>query len=272
MVEAINFDFRVRYPQKIVAKIVKKASGSTAEVSAFITTALKMSIDLYMTYAPLKHTSYTCAVVIVQLTAMLTNQLNEFESIDPHDWHTDRQCVAEVMLDLLDLYTQHGKATKLSPDYDLQTFIDIQIRVNSYSEQQNLSRYVNQCRECQSTIPPPTPASDSPMSFNTPSASGTSTIKRGLKGADGGTTRFIFDADEAVREKATYNEYNMDEFEEWEEEFEEPIPDPRDERRHEPRGPRGPRGHGRGHGRGGLDSGWTPRNRHDRRRRGGGFY
>ncbi|KAI1457964.1 cyclin-like protein [Annulohypoxylon moriforme] len=273
MVEAINFDFRVRYPQKIIAKIIKKVLAPPADISDFIPTALKMSVDLYMTYAPLKHSSYTCALVIVQLTALITNQFHEeFGSMNPLDWHTDEQCVAEVMLDLLDLYTQHGKATKVGPEFDLQVFIDVQIRVNQYSEGAGLSRYVNQCRECQSTIPPPTPSSDSPMSLNTPSASGTSTIKRGLKGTDGGTTRFIFDSDEAVREKTIYNEYNMDEFEEWEEEFEEPIPDPRDDRRHEPRGPRGPRGHGRGHGRGGFDPGWTPRNRHDRRRRGGGFY
>ncbi|KAI2470999.1 hypothetical protein F4781DRAFT_441254 [Annulohypoxylon bovei var. microspora] len=275
MVEAINFDFRVRYPQKILAKIAKKVLGPSADLSGFFPTALKMSIDLYMTYAPLKQSSYTCAVVIVQLTALITGQfVDEFRSIDPTEWHTDDQCVAEVMLDLLDLYTQHGKATKVGPQFDLQVFIDVQIRVNQYVENAGLSRYVNQCRECQSTIPPPTPSSDSPMSLNTPSAAGTSTIKRGLKGADGGTTRFVFDADEAVREKTAYNEYTMDEFEEWEEEFEEPIPDSREDRRHEPRGPRGPRGHGhgRGHGRGGFDPGWTPRNRHDRRRRGGGFY
>ncbi|KAI1103938.1 cyclin-like protein [Jackrogersella minutella] len=277
MVEAINFDFRVRYPQKILAKIVKKVLGiSEDDPLGFYSTAMKMSLDLYKTYAPLKHSSYTCSVVIVQLTALITGHyVNEFRSLDPLDWHSDEQCVVEVMLDLLDLYTQHGKVTNVGSCYDLQTFIDVQISINQFVERTGLSRYLNQCRECRSTIPPPTP-SDSPMSLNTPSATGTSTVKRGPKGLEGGTTRFVFDADEATREKKVYDEHTKDEFEEWEEEYEEPLPDLREDRRHEPRGPRGPRGHGhgRGHGRGGFDPGWTPRNRHERRRRGAGagFY
>ncbi|KAI1134408.1 hypothetical protein F5Y05DRAFT_235508 [Hypoxylon sp. FL0543] len=273
MVEAISFDFRVRFPQKILIKVIKKVLGPSTDVKLFLPTALKMSIDLYKTYAPLKHGSYTCAVVVAQLTALVTGHfLDKFGSLDPLDWHSDDQCVAEVMLDLLDLYTQHGKATKVGPMFDLQVFIDIQIKINQYVERSNLSRYMSQCRDCQNTIPPPTPSTGSPMSLSTPSAAGTSTIKRGPRGPDGGTIRFLFDAEEAAREQRTYDEYTKDDWEEHEEEVEELIPDPREERRHEPRGPRGPRGHGRGHGRGGFDPGWTPRNRHDRRRRGGGFY
>ncbi|KAI0830989.1 hypothetical protein F5Y06DRAFT_203189 [Hypoxylon sp. FL0890] len=277
MVEAIGFDFRVRFPQKILVKIIKKVLGPSTDIKHFFPTALKMSIDLYKTYAPLKHGSYTCAIVVAQLTALVTGHfLDKFGNLDPLDWHSDEQCVAEVMLDLLDLYTQHGKATKVGPMFDLQVFIDIQIKINQYVEHAQLSRYMNQCRECQNTIPPPTPSTGSPMSLSTPSAAGTSTIKRGPRGPEGATTRFLFDAEEAAREQRTYDEYTKDEWEEYEEEVEELIPDPREERRHEPRGPRGPRGHGhghgRGHGRGGFDPGWTPRNRHDRRRRGGGFY
>ncbi|KAI0387891.1 cyclin-like protein [Hypomontagnella monticulosa] len=271
MVESINFDFRVRYPQKILAKIVKKVVGPDADLSTFFPTAIKVSVDMYKTYAPLKHNSFTCALAIAQLTAMITGQfVEEFRSLDAYDWHTDEQCLVEVMLDILDLYTQHGKATKVGPMYDLQVFIDTQIRINQFVEREGLARYINQCRECDSSIPPPTPSTDSPTSLSTPSAAGTSTVKRGPKGAEGGTTRFIFDADEAVREKKAYDEHTKDEWEEWEEEVEETIPDPREERRHEPRGPRGPRGHGRGHGRGGFDPHWNSRNRHDRRRRGGG--
>ncbi|KAL7627775.1 RNA polymerase II C-terminal domain kinase beta subunit [Parahypoxylon ruwenzoriense] len=276
IIEAINFDFRIRYPQKILAKIVKKVVGSSTDVSDFFSTAFKMSIDMYKTYAPLKHTSFTCALVLAQLTALITGQfVDEFRSLNPLDWHTDKQCVAEVMLDLLDLYTQHNKATKVGQMFDLQVFIDTQIMINQHVERAGLSRYLNQCKDCESSIPPPTPSTGSPVSLSTPSAAGTSTIKRGPKGSEGGTTRFVFDVDEAVREKQTYQEYTKDEWEEYEEEVEEPIPDPRDDRRQEPRGPRGPRhghSHGRGHGRGGFDSGWHPRNRQDRRRRGGGFY
>ncbi|OTB06465.1 hypothetical protein M426DRAFT_20917 [Hypoxylon sp. CI-4A] len=270
MIEAIDFDFRVRYPQKILAKLIKRVLGNTADISQFFPVAFEMCIDLYKTYAPLKHNSYTCAFVVAYLTAMITNRFtHEFGRLDVRDWHTDEQCTAEVMLDLLDLYTQNGKATKVGPKFDLQAFIDIQIQINGHVEQKGLKRYLHQCSECLSTLPPPTPATDSPGTLSTPSAAGTSTFKRGPKGAEGGSTRFIFDANEAIEEKRTYDEYAKDVWEEWEEEVEEPIADRREDRR-EPRGPRGPRGHGRGRGRGGFDAGWTPGNRHDRRRRGGG--
>ncbi|KAI1775134.1 hypothetical protein F4818DRAFT_62296 [Hypoxylon cercidicola] len=274
IVEAINFDFRVRYPQKVLAKIVKKVQGRAAIVSPFFVVAFKMSIDIYKTYAPLKHSSATCALVIAQLTSLITNTaVDEFQALDPLDWHTDEQSVTEVMLDLLDLYTQHGKATKIGPMFDLQAFIDTQITVNRHVDRASLSRYIKQCRDCDTVPLALTPSTGSPMSLNTPTAAGSNAVKRGTKGIEGGTTRFVFDADQAANEKQAYNEYTKDSWEEWEEEFEEPISEPRDDRRDEPRGPRGPRGrgHGRGHGRGGFDSGWTPRNRHDRRR-GRGFY
>lgn len=270
--EAINFDFRVRYPQKILAKIIKKVLGNQVNAPAFFHIAFNMSIDMYKTYAPLKHSSFTCAFVLAQLTALILGQfIDEFQALDPLDWHTDKQCVAEASLDLLDLYTQHGKTTKVGPIFDLQVFIDTQITINQSVDRAGLSRHVNQCRECESAIPPPTPATDSPMSLSTPSAAGTSSTKRGPKGPDGGTTRFLFDADEAVREKQVYDDYAKDEYEEWVEEVEEQVPESREDRRQEPRGPRGGR-HGHGRGRGGFDSGWNPRNRHDRRRRGGNFY
>ncbi|XXG98307.1 hypothetical protein Hte_004630 [Hypoxylon texense] len=275
IVEAINFDFRVRYPQKVLAKVVKKVLGRGEAVSPFFAVAFKMAIDIYKTYAPLKHSSATCAIVIAQLTSLLTDTaVDDFQALDLLDWNTDEQSVTEVMLDLLDLYTQHGKATKVGPKYDLQTFIDIQITVNRHMDRGGLSRYMKQCRDCDTIPSALTPLTDSP---NTPSAPGTSTIKRGTKGVEGGTTRFVFDAEQAAIEKQAYDEYTKDSWEEWEEEVEETVSEPRDDRRNEPRGPRGPRGHGHGHGRGhsrggGFDSGWNPRNRHDRRRRGGGFY
>ncbi|KAI4866849.1 cyclin-like protein [Hypoxylon rubiginosum] len=272
IVEAINFDFRVRYPQKVLAKIIKKVLGHNSIVPSFFAVAFKMSIDIYKTYAPLKHSSATCAFVIVQLTSLLTNTaVDKFQALDPLDWHTDEQSVTEVMLDLLDLYTQHGKATKVGPKFDLQVFIDTQITVNRHMDRGSLSRYMRQCRDCDTIPSALTPSTGSP---NTPSAPGSSAVKRGTKGVEGGTTRFVFDADQAASEKQAYNDYTKDSWEEWEEEIEEPVSEPREERRNEPRGPRGPRGHGhgRGHGRGGFDPGWNPRNRHDRRRRGGGFY
>ncbi|KAI0010937.1 cyclin-like protein [Xylariaceae sp. FL0662B] len=274
IVEAINFDFRVRNTQKVLAKIVKQILPNRDEAKHFFPIAFRMSIDMYKTFGPLKHTSSTCALAIAQLTAMVTGKhVRRFLDQNPLDWHSDEQAVAEITLDLLDLYTQHNKATKVGPMFDLQVFIDIQIQVNESIVQRGIPRYLNQCRDCEATMTPLTPSTDSPISPSTPGTN--STIKRGPKGPEG-TTRFLFDADEADREKETFHRYTKDEWEEYEEEVEEPISDMRDGRRPEPRGPKGPRGHGhghgRGHGRGGFDPGWHPRNRHDRRRRGGNFY
>ncbi|KAI1395914.1 cyclin-like protein [Hypoxylon fuscum] len=286
MVEAINFDFRSRNPQKILIKILKRVLGDSADAKYFFVVAFKMSFDMYKTYAPLKHNTYTCAIAVAQLTALVTKTfVDELCGLDLADWHTDAQCVAEVTLDLLDLYTQHGKATKVGPMFDLQDFIQTQIGINRTVEHEGLLRYVNQCRDCESAmVSPATPfAVDSPASLNTPTAtatgsgsgSGPGSAKRGPQPASTGTTRFVFDADEAARERQAYDEHTKDEWDEWEEEVEEPVPDARDDVRRSdgPRGPRGPRGHGRGHGRGGFEPGWNPRNRHDRRRgRGGNFY
>ncbi|KAI1081792.1 cyclin-like protein [Whalleya microplaca] len=272
IVEAINFDFRVRNTQKALAKIVKQILPNRDEAKSFFPIAFRMSIDLYKTFGPLKHTSFTCALAIAQLTAQVTGKhLEEFKQLDPFDWHTDDQAVFEIMLDLLDLYTQHNKATKVGPMFDLQVFIDIQIKINEKITRYRMPRFLNQCKDCEADKTPLTPSNNSPISPGTPRTD--STIKRGSKGPEG-TTRFLFDADEAERERETFHRYIKDEWEEYEEEVEEPIADVREGRRPEPRGPKGPRGHGhgRGHGRGGFDPGWHPRNRHDRRRRGGGFY
>ncbi|KAI2602245.1 hypothetical protein GGR54DRAFT_625065 [Hypoxylon sp. NC1633] len=300
IMEAICFDFRVRYPQKAIIKIYKEVLGGSKDAPASIAVAMNISLDMYKTFAPIKHTSFTCAFVVVQLTALITGHwVDKFEALDPLDWHTDKQSVAEVMLDLLDLYTQHGKATKVGPMFDLQMFIDIQIIVNQQVENAGLSRYAPECKSCESSIVPATPATNSPVSLSTPSAVGTGIAKRGPKETDTSTARFLFAADEAAREWEIYDDYVKDEYEEVVEEHEERLPDRSDDRPQEPRGPRGPRGHhghghghgrgrghgpghghgpdrgsghGRGHGRGGFDPGWTPRNRHDRRRRGGSFY
>ncbi|KAI1334467.1 hypothetical protein F5Y15DRAFT_401550 [Xylariaceae sp. FL0016] len=265
VMETIRFNYRIRYPQEILAKLVKKILGRGQNAKNFFNVAWKMSIDMYKTFVPLKQTTFTCAVMLAQLTALVTGRYrNEFMSLNYTRWHTEEAFVAEVMLDVLELYTHHPKETMLGVEIDNHVFIEVKIQMNQKFDSAGIPRYQNQCSVCERDLKPPTPSDDgSNVSPSSPTGTN-STIKRGLKGHDG-TMRFHFDAAEARQERETYQEYVKEEWEEWEEEVEEPIPEPRPEPR-PPREPRGGRGH-RGHGpRGGWRGG-----RGDRRRGRGGY-
>ncbi|TRX98874.1 hypothetical protein FHL15_000216 [Xylaria flabelliformis] len=300
--KTIRFDFQVRNPIKILAKIVKAVLGSDTNASNFFVEAYKVGIDMYKTFAPLKHTTFTCAFAVARLAALITARSEDaFVDLDPTEYHTREEWVAEVTLDVLDLYTDHYRSTLLGQEINPQTFIDVKIKANQRIEAAQIPRYHNFCGECAREGFPSPSSTGSAISPASPAGTN-STNMRGSKGHEG-TFRFIFDAEEVRRERAAYAEYTKDEWEEWEEEVEELIPE-RDNRRRtdlgpeprappreprgdlgpeprapprEPRGARGSRGHsrgrGRGRGRGGHDSSWHPRDRHDHRGRGrGGFY
>ncbi|KAI0873522.1 hypothetical protein GGS24DRAFT_490694 [Hypoxylon argillaceum] len=290
VIETLRFDFQVRNPFKILAKIIKAVLGSDEQGADFFIEAFKIGTDMYKTFAPLKHTTFTCAFTAARLTALMTGlHKDTFTNLDPTEYYTCEDWVAEVMLDVLDLYTDHYRLTLLGQEINPQAFIDVKIQVNQQMEAAQIPRYQNFCSECERAgfpSPSSTDLGTSPIS----TAGTNSTMKRGPKGLDG-TYRFLFDAEEVRRERAAYEEYTKDEWEEWEEEVEELIPERENRRRadlgpeprappREPRGSRGTRGHGRGRGRGhsgrgGHDPGWHPRNRHDSRGRGrggGGFY
>lgn len=63
MLEASGFDFRNRYPQKLLMKLVKSCSLEK-DVGAI---AYNISLDLYRTFAPLKQTSQTMALACLEL-------------------------------------------------------------------------------------------------------------------------------------------------------------------------------------------------------------
>ncbi|KAH8164826.1 hypothetical protein CIB48_g3416 [Xylaria polymorpha] len=299
VIETLRFDFQVRNPFKILAKIVKAVLGSDANASYFFVDAYKVGIDMYKTFAPLKHTTFTCAFATTRLTALITAQSEDtFTNLDPAEYHTCEEWVAEVMLDVLDLYTDHYRSTLLGQEINPQTFIDVKIKVNQQIETAQFPRYHNFCAECAREGFPSPSSTGSAISPASPAGTN-STNMRGSKGHEG-TFRFIFDAEEVRRERAAYEQHTKDEWEEWEEEVEELIPERENRRRNdlgpeprappreprgdlgpeprapprEPRGARGSRGHGRsrgrGRGRGGHDSGWHPRDRHDHRGRGRG--
>ncbi|GAW20189.1 hypothetical protein ANO14919_096860 [Xylariales sp. No.14919] len=300
VIETLRFDFQVRNPFKILAKIVKAVLGSDQPAIDFFIEAYKVGTDMYKTFAPLKHTTFTCAFAIARLTALITGLSEDvFVNLDPTEYYTYEEWVAEVMLDVLDLYTDHSRSTLLGQEINPQAFIDVKIKVNKQIEAAQIPRYQKFCNECEREGFPSPSFAGSATSPASPTGTN-STIKRGPKGHEG-TYRFLFDAAEVRQERTAYEEHTKDEWEEWEEEVEEVIPERESRRRgdlgpeprappreprgdlgpeprappREPRGSRGHRGHsrgrGRGHGgRGGHDSGWNPRNRHDHRGRGRG--
>lgn len=95
MLESAGFDFRNRHPQRIVVKLFQDLKLDQGTVGK---TAYNMCIDVYRTFAPLKQTAPTVAIVCVELAARihgadLTNIVGE-SGIDYKKWSTSR---TEVM-------------------------------------------------------------------------------------------------------------------------------------------------------------------------------
>ncbi len=148
MLEASGFDFRNRYPQRLVLKIAKYYHVEKETVGK---TAFNMSLDLYRTYAPLKQTTVTLAVACVELSGRIFEQnILDLEAGKGYKkWRITRAEVmglsqyfppvsqtvliiisTETLLDLLDLYTHHRPSTIVGQDHVLGTFIGIRIALN----------------------------------------------------------------------------------------------------------------------------------------------
>lgn len=211
-----------------------------------------MSIDMYKTFVPIKRTTFSMVMALVELTALLTEQ-----HVDKvRDWaktkpQYNRGEVMEAMLDILDLYVQHSKSTKVGAQFDQNKIIDIKIRLNNDLDKAFEPRYLNFCPRCEAEEPQPsTPASATSPATST-SWPGDASGRRTARGQEG-TMRFVFDPEAAKREQEITSEYFKDEYEEYEVEVEEPIAPPPEEMM-------GPGGGGRGGYRG-------PRDRGDHRR------
>ena len=90
MLEASGFDFRNRYPQRLLLKIAKLYDVNRTTVGK---TAYNMSLDLYRTFAPLKQTTPTMAIACVELAGRIHDQpIVELEAgKDYTKWKTTRQ-------------------------------------------------------------------------------------------------------------------------------------------------------------------------------------
>ncbi|KAK3339564.1 hypothetical protein B0H65DRAFT_476829 [Neurospora tetraspora] len=264
ILETIGFDFQAQYPQKLLIKLLRKMfpkgeKGDSPEVKRFISDAYDMSIDLYKTFAPLKQPSFPLVMAILEITVLLTgmggDQISQFYS----DRYPARKgCILEVMLDLMDLYTQFAKSTKVGSRYDLNKLMGVKIDINKMLSGNRYHRHFAWCDKCvqdSSDALSVTPGSAISPATNS-SLPGNNTVKRNGKSSEG-TLRFVFDHEDARFERETVAEYFDDVYEEIEEEVEERIPD---EPRHSSRSAHHSHSSHRNH----TDHGWSPysRSRH----------
>lgn len=98
MLEASGFDFRNRYPQRLLLKFAVVYSVDKETVGK---TAYNMSLDLYRTFAPLKQTTPTMAIACVELAGrVLDNPVRELEKGNDYEkWKTSRQEIMGLFSD-----------------------------------------------------------------------------------------------------------------------------------------------------------------------------
>jgi CTD kinase subunit beta len=259
MLESSSFDFRNRYPQKHLVKLINhiKLDRDIGK------TAYSILIDLYRTFAPLKQTSATMCFAAVELATILSERQQDLirgEGAPQYrKWSTSRVQILETIMDLLDLYTHFQKNTIVGPSYHIDRFIQIQLQTKSELDSARVARYTEfheppksangrlGTKTPQTPITPASPAdalNGTGISPTSPRSAGSG--RRGSAGrSQEGTVRFMLDSGQAKKEKDTVAEYFKVEYEEYEVEVEEPIKPEREER--------GPRHYNNFHHRGHRD-------------------
>ncbi|KAI9816327.1 MAG: RNA polymerase II C-terminal domain kinase beta subunit [Phylliscum demangeonii] len=142
MLEASGFDFRNRYPQKVLMKLIKQHQ---VHKSAIGRTAFEISVDLYRTIAPLKQTSSTMALACLDLAARIhcssLEKLSAPTKFDYWRWGSGRDEVMETLLDILDLYTHHRNYGSVAQRHPLDAFLAIRIQLNHEADARHYPRY-----------------------------------------------------------------------------------------------------------------------------------
>ncbi|CAK7273917.1 RNA polymerase II C-terminal domain kinase beta subunit [Sporothrix epigloea] len=239
--QTIGFDFRARHPQKLLVKLIRALIANDDDTD-FLAVAYPMSIDMYKTFAPIKQTSFTMAIAVIELTARLlrrqVERVRHFTSSNECDHHSSRACVVETLLDLLDLYTQFTKSTQVGSQFRLDDFINIKIQINQeVADDPGLHRTASYCETCApdegdvhgvSMLLTPgsvqSPGTTGPLS-STGTGSGAAAAKLNPM-KNGETLRFLFDPIALRQEKAEVAEYFKEEYTEEVVEVEEPAPEP----------------------------------------------
>ncbi|KAI4197160.1 MAG: hypothetical protein LQ350_006104 [Teloschistes chrysophthalmus] len=232
MLEASGFDFRNRYPQRLLLKIAKVYGVDRATIGKI---AYNMSLDLYRTFAPLKQTTSTMAIACVELAGRVHDQpVAELEAgKDYEKWQTTRQEIMETLLDLLDLYTHHRASTIVGQDYVLEKFISMRIALNQEASAEDAPRFIQSNRKnglTNGTNSNGVKETSSPREITTPKdvkspqplglTSVTGTPVQGKPGLKEGTVRFMLDPERARDEKHTVADFFKMEEEEYEVEVE----------------------------------------------------
>ncbi|KAL8287931.1 hypothetical protein RB597_000157 [Gaeumannomyces tritici] len=241
ILQTIGFDFRVRYPQKYLIKTIRKLFPPK-EGREVLETAYPMCTDIFKTFAPVKQTTFTMVMAIVELATLLISKHQEVvRAIDLVAYHTDRGSVVETMLDLLDLYAHFARHTKVGARFDIDHFIQVKIKINQEVEANPaLERFMHTCERCEqeerdaglggamsnqplSAVTPGSATSPATTGSGGPSgAGGGAPRKSGARGQEG-TLRFSFDAEAVRKEKEAVAKHFAEEFEEYEVELEEEV-------------------------------------------------
>ncbi|KAI9819352.1 MAG: RNA polymerase II C-terminal domain kinase beta subunit [Thelocarpon impressellum] len=217
MLEASGFDFRNRYPQKLLVKLAKGCGVDKRTVGR---TAYDMSLDLYRTFAPLKQSSSTMAIACLELSARMheqyaENRLGE-DVIDYRKWNTSREEVMETLLDLLDLFTHHRSATVIGPQHTLEAFIAVRITLNQEATQHRYPRFTQwPAKPPKATSNGTKPAPDERDSLSPTSRRDQSRRGRAAERGRDGTVRFMLDAVRAKEEQGVVAEFFKVEEEEY---------------------------------------------------------
>ena len=255
VLEAGGFDFRSKYPHRLLVKMTKTiTAGEPGEREKVSKVAWSILTDLHRTFAPLKQTSATMALASLELAAHLVASSSpnnasairdEIQQYDVQTWSTSREEIMETLLDALDLYTQHTSNTILGTKYSLEDFLSIRLAFNKECNESHIQRYT--------TAPPsdrqangstlrvsnghPTPVSP-PQPGAQPQGQQQASIGPQATPEGGGTIRFLLNPRLAADEKTEVQKYFVEEWEEYEEEIEIPLPRPPSRERERPSGDR----------------------------------
>ena len=254
MLEASRFDFRGRHPQQLMIKLAKHY-GLTQHC-AVVKTAYGISLDIYRTFAPLKQVTACLAFAGLELAGRLHNEPTEHieKGTDYRSWKVNRSMVmgnlntlsircpthtdvivTETLLDLLELYTHYRTNTAVGPEFTVDTFLNVRIKLNEEVEFKHLPRFTEwkepkkpkpvangsarlsngsrpspkdvSPKEVVTPVQPSTPTSMAPSAAAAPANGTPRTGRIGERGRDG-TVRFMLNPDRELEERNIVAEYS----------------------------------------------------------------
>lgn len=230
VLEASTFDFRSRSPHHTLTKIAKSLRRAEEEIKPVHDLAWTALTDIYRTFTPLKQTSVTLALAMLELAARLTNANDVLAALQNYDLDkvsTTREEIMETILDSLDLYVQHTTASTLGTRFSLDDFLRLRLALNKECEENSIPRHctapahVASTTKVQNGHPTPVSPPQNGSSTNPPQAP---VVLQHAPPVAGGTLRFMLNPQLAHDEREQVDSYFKEEWEEYEEEIEVPLP------------------------------------------------